>query len=662
MEHISLQTALLKATQHQLSLQHPDGYWWYTLEATEYICAESIFLAHFMDVVDHKTELGLIRRILSRQRADGTWALYYNAEADLSTTIESYLALKLALNNPRLFTDLKQKIEHSMVLAKDYILAAGGIAKSRVFTKIHLAMHGLVPWNACPAMPIELILMPTWAPVNIYEFSSWARACIVPLLVVLNEKPVRKFFKGAADFNLEELFSEKENERDWNYKTNKFFISWENLFIKLNKFLKVAEYLPIRPFEEKAEKKCEEWICDHIKRTEDIYPALAYGAMALSVMGHSNEHPIIKKALLALKNFQQIYTGPDLPANACETQTGSQDGAVHQQCCISPVWDTPWQVTALLEAGLPADHPSLLKAGRWLISKQIKDTYGDWRFKNPGVKPGGWSFEFENDFFPDVDDTIQVLNVLDRLALPENEKGPSKELGLKWLVSMQNDDGGFAAFDKNNNLDIVNKIPFSDHGACLDDSSPDITGRVLALLCDEHEGKYSEAIEKCIAYLKRTQENFGAWRARWGINYSYGSWCAITGLSRCNGGGNDVKAMIDKAASWLKSIQHDDGGWSESPETYRDNKYIPYPRNDGRPQGVASQTAWALMGLINAGEGDSKEAAKGIEYLIENLRQDGTWDEKEFTGTGFPNHFYIRYHGYRHFFPLMALGMARTRL
>jgi len=860
-------SSIEKATEHQLSLQADEGYWWYTLEANESICAEAIFLMHFMGEVDEATQAGLARRILSCQRNDGTWALYYGGPPDLSTTIECYWALKVVNWSSRLqpapddvaqdfspaktgrSKDLRYKsgIANSLARARDFILTSGGITRARVFTKIHLAQFGLIPWSACPAMPVELMLMPTWAPVNIYEFSSWARACIIPLLVVMNKKPVRPFNiippspplekggnstvppfakGGKGGFDLNELFAEPVNERSWHYKTDKAFLSWDSFFINLNKFLKLKEYIP-NPLGGVALKKCEEWICEHIAKTEDIYPALAYGAMALSVLGHPNSHPMIRKALNALKSFRQVYEGDDLPASVIarspahpelivslsndegwrddeaisRTQVnnstvpplakGGEGGfMIHQQCCISPVWDTPWQLTALLEAGVPADHPALLKSGRWLISKQITKTYGDWKFKNPDAKPGGWSFEFENEFYPDVDDTIQVLHVLNHLALPEAEKREPLDRGLKWLLSMQNDDGGWGAFDKNQTLEIVNKIPFSDHGACLDPSSPDITARMLGLLAgviarspleaddeaiscnklspgDRHaslppKGRRTGTMTKALDYLKRTQEPFGAWSGRWGVNYIYGTWCVLTGLASIiippspplpatttpagrekggnrivppfakggEGGFDDLISRIETAANWLISIQHEDGGWSEEPFSYKMQKYAPYPRchcacppafwrkrseaiprtqlntEDAPPFakggeggfGVPSQTAWALMGLIAArsviarspdkcrddeaiprgqlSSGDCHAASRlppkdrrtdamtrlntsiscGVEFLIDRLKDDGTWDEKEFTGTGFPNHFYIRYHGYRHFFPLLALG------
>ena len=688
---MGISLSIQKAVSHQLGLQSLEGYWWYTLEANESICAETIFLMRFLGEVDKEIEAGLARCILSTQRPDGTWSLYYGGPPDLSTTIECYWSLKLVSCH-----------NDSLTRARDFILASGGITHSRVFTKIHLAQFGLIPWSACPSMPVELMLMPNWAPVNIYEFSSWARACIIPLLVVLQKKPVRTLGK----FNLDELFAEPASERGWNYKTDKFFLSWERFFIEMNKLLKISERIPFSPFDGAALKKCEEWICEHIAKTEDIFPALAYGAIALSALGHPNSHPIIGKALNALKSFRQVYDGDDLPASLTSANSNTQTlkpsntSSIHQQCCISPVWDTPWQLTALLEAGIPPDQPQLLKAGRWLIGKQITGTYGDWRIKNPDAKPGGWSFEFENEYFPDVDDTIQVLHVLNRLALPYSEKAGPIQLGLDWLLSMQNGDGGWGAFDKNNNLSIVNKIPFSDHGACLDPSSPDITGRMLGLLAGViasvseaipqiqlHSGDCHAALRlamtKAINYLQSTQEPFGGWFGRWGVNYIYGTWCVLAGLAGLPvgqlAGSQGWQKRIQRAADWLISIQHDDGGWSESPETYKTGKYEPYPPHPyplpqgerGFSKGVPSQTAWAIMGLVAAQRNklDSSAAAdgndiqlidnsisRGIEFLLKAQREDGTWDEREFTGTGFPGHFYIRYHGYRDFFPLMALG------
>jgi len=634
----ALDLAIKAASDLQRSFQFPEGYWWYTLEANEAIGAEYIQMMHFLGIVDSEVQEKLINRILSEQRKDGSWSLYYSDDGDMHITIECYFVLKLAghdINAPY------------MKSARDFILKKGGLTKSRVFTRIHLALFGLIPWTSVPVMPAELILLPSWMPVNAYEFSSWARACIIPLLVILNKKPT----KVIPNFDLEELYVEPKDERDFQFQHNKSLLSWENFFIKFDKWLKLLRHLPsrpIKPIKNQALKACEKWISDHIEKTEDIYPAMAYAAMAFHTLGHPIDHPTIDKCLKGLKRFQQDYVDDLSPI---PTKTDSLN-KTHQQCCISPVWDTPWSITAFLDSGTPPDDPTLLKAGKWLISKQITEDIGDWKIKNPHGRSGGWSFEFDNVYFPDVDDTIQVLHVLKRLAIPEDEKADAIDRGIAWILSMQNNDGGWAAFDKNNNLDLVNKIPFSDHGACLDPSSPDITARVISLLYQFGFTKEYDEVRKALNYLKETQTSFGGWFGRWGINYTYGTWSVLVALAKTDD--NTFKPLIKKACDWLESIQNKDGGWSESPLSYNTRTYVPYPES------VASQTAWALMGLM-AIYGSERESVKsGINYLLNTISDRGDWDEKYFTGTGFPGHFYIRYHGYRHFFPLMALGQYNS--
>jgi squalene-hopene/tetraprenyl-beta-curcumene cyclase len=569
-----------------LKLQHKDGYWWFSLQANEAIGAGYIFVKRFLGIVDKEIESGIANRILDVQREDGTWSLYFEGPPDLSTTIECYFALKITgfdINNPNLRK------------AREFILSKGGLTASRVFTRIHLAMFGLVPWSSCPEMPPELILMPSWSPVNIYEFSSWARASIVPLCIFMSLKPVRKI---SDNFNLDELFCEPPSKRDYSFKSKKGFVSWECFFIYLDKLLKLYEKIPLKPLRKLAINKCAKWTWDHIQRTEDIYPALAYGALAFSALGCKNDSKYITVPLKALDSFQQCYTTSDVPRLCYDEKVTSNESqvtrkAIHQQCCISPVWDTPWTIMALLEAGIPADSPALVKAGRWLISKQITGFRGDWAVKNPNALPGGWSFEFKNDYFPDVDDTIEIVSVLMRLAIPENEKEPAIKRGVSWILSMQNDDGGWGAFDKNQKLTLVNKIPFSDHGACLDPSSPDITARVVELLASRGMGAYDPPVAKALKYLEKTQEKFGGWFARWGINYIYGTWCVLTGLSEL--GWSPLGERIVKAVAWLKSIQNEDGGFGESPESYKLNTYVKWKRS------VPTQTAWGLMGLVAGG-------------------------------------------------------------
>ncbi len=644
------------------SLQRQDGYWWFALEANETIGAEFIYLMHYLGEVDPEIVKGIARRILDVQRKDGTWALYHEGPADLSTTVECYFALKLAGMDPS---------EPAMQRAREYILSAGGAEKVRVFTRIHLAMFGLIPWDAAPAMPAEFIFLPNWFYVSLYSFSSWARATIVPLLIFMCQKKVQPL---PDNFQLDEIFLAPREKRDFSFKTDKGFFSPENFFIQIDKLLKIYEKNPLKELRAKAIRRCSEWIWERVQKTEDIYPPMAYCAFAHKALGLSNDDPKIRKPFNALKMFQQRYAADDVPALPPEIRdngkarpselreagidprtnpaeaSASRDGfRIHQQCCISPVWDTPWMIEALLETGVPPGDPALLRAGRWLMSKQITGVRGDWAMKNPKGKPGGWAFEFENDYYPDVDDTIQVLTALCKLSIPWREKEKAVMQGIDWLISMQNDDGGWGAFDCNQTRWIVNRIPFSDHKACLDPSSPDITGRMVEFLMRRNYSTSHPSVKKALKYIRETQEDFGAWFARWGINYIYGTWCVLTALAAMGIGHTDSR--VAKAVAWLSSVQRPDGGFSEAADTYHPHK--PF---ESYSESVPSQSAWALMGLVAGGAVHSPAAARAACYLINNRNLNNGWDERHYTGTGFPLHFYIRYHGYRHFFPLLALG------
>lgn len=605
---------LAKAITSLLQQQHPDGYWWYTLEANETIAAGYILLTHFIGAVDPHVEAGLIKRMLSLQREDGSWAIHGDP-GDLSTTIECYLALRLAgktLDDP------------ALTKARRYILAHGGLTKMRVFSRIHLALLGLAPWNSCPSMPVWFMLMPPALGVSIYEFSTWARASIVPLLLIDAVKPVRP-----VDFTLDELYVEGEGPGSYRFPAPAKTWSLQNLFLKIDRILKLLEKLPFHPGRKLAMRRAEKWTREHIARTEDIYPAMAYGIMALSALGYSNEDTTIQKALNGLRRFQQR----------------SAEG-VHQQCCISPNWDTPWAGVALLEAGVPPNHPALLKAARYMISKEVTFR-GDWAVKNPLGPAGGWAFEFENDYFPDVDDTIEAIHLLRRVDLPDSEKEGPIQRGIAWMLSMQCDNGGWAAFDKNNTSEWVNKIPFSDHGACLDPPTPDITGRMLELLADFRYGPKDLPVKKALDFLNRTQEKDGSWRGRWGVSFLYGTWCVLQGLGAM--GIDRLSPAIRKAVDWLETHQNKDGGWGESCLSDTQHRFV-------GSASTPSQTAWAVMALLAAGERDSISVRRGVQWLTTQQTSEGGWNEEAFTGTGFPGHFYIRYHGYRHYFPTLALG------
>ncbi len=635
---LPLTTSIDRARRLLFNLQSDEGYWWFTLEANETIGAGFICLMHFLGEVDPEVQSGLISRMLSQQREDGSWSLYYGGPGDLSTTIECYTALRLSGRLPS---------EAALERARRFILSQGGLTRCRVFTRIHLALFGLVPWSACPSMPVWFALLPSGGPVSIYDFCSWGRASIVPLLLIDAVRPIRE-----AGFRLDELFVEPPDARRFSFPKPKGFLSLGNLFIQFERLLKLLERLPWHPGKRFAMRKAEKWVREHIERTEDIYPAMAYPIIALKALGYPGDDVTIRKALGGLKRFQQ-----------------REGDVIHQQCCISPNWDTPWAGLALLEGGADPRDPRLLKAARYLISMEIRHFKGDWVHKNPRGSAGGWSFEFQNDYFPDVDDTIEAVHFLKKVGLPPAEaRGPILR-GLAWMLSMQSKNGGWAAFDKDNCSRWVNEIPFSDHGACLDPPTPDITGRMIELLSSFGYNKGHPVIRKALAFLKGSQEPDGSWRGRWGVNYIYGTWCVLQGLASLGRSGgpretfgarNEVSGdksfpkgqdpISQSAVSWIKSIQNPDGGWGESCASDAARHYVPLGVS------TASQTAWAVMGLIAAGEGGSETVGRGIDWLIGSQQEDGGWDEPYYTGTGFPGHFYIRYHGYRYYFPLLALG------
>ena len=632
-----LQKIISKSQDYLLSLQSQEGWWWFTLEANETIDAGYIQLMHFIDQVDKTTEKGIAKRILSRQHSDGSWPLFYRGDGDLSTTIECYLALRLAG-----FPKTDPRLEK----ARDFILSCGGLTQMRVFSRIHLALLGLVSWDICPAMPIWFMLLPAKSGVSIYEFSSWARASIVPLLLLGDLKAVQP-----VAIDLEELYVETPNNRHFNFPKSGSFWERPNLLIEFNRLLKISEKLPWHPGKKIAQRSAEEWIREHIAHTEDIYPAMAYSIMALHALGYENSDPTISKALAGLKRFQQKYNGDDVPPSLVQDGKVHHENKaekIHQQCCISPHWDTPWTTCALVESGLSTSHPALIQSARYLISQEVKDYRGDWKFKNPKGVASGWGFEFQNDSFPDIDDTIQALQFFMQVDLPSQEKQGTMLRAVSWVLSMQSQNGGWAAFDKDNVSEWVNDIPFSDHGACLDPPTADITGRVIETLSLFGYRNDNPVIRSALNFIYESQEKFGAWRGRWGVNFIYGTWCVLQGLAAI---GENMKALpSQRAVAWLKSIQNADGGWGESCQSDLDHKYIPLTES------TASQTAWALMALIAAGESHSTSVERGIAWLQDHQNTQGGWDESYFTGTGFPGHFYIRYHGYAQYFPLLALG------
>jgi squalene-hopene/tetraprenyl-beta-curcumene cyclase len=606
--------------------QLPKGYWWAELESNVTITAEYLMLFHFLGLVDRERQRKMANYLLSKQTEEGFWTIYFGGPGDLSTTVEAYFALKLA----------GYPAEHpAMVKAKNFVLENGGIIKTRVFTKIFLALFGEFAWFGVPSMPVELTLLPNWAYFNMYEFSSWARATIIPLSIVMTSRPVHKL---PPALRVQELFVRPPRPIDYTFTKEDGILTWKNFFIGADHILKVYERSPIRPFKKKALSLAEKWVLEHQESTGDwggIQPAMLNAILSLNALGYTNDHPAVAQGLDALANFC-IETNDELVL----------------QSCISPVWDTALALKALTDSGVPADHPSLVKGAQWLLDKEVRKP-GDWRIKSPDLEPGGWAFEFLNDWYPDVDDSGFVMIALKGIQVKDRKSmnGAIKR-GINWCLGMQSKNGGWGAFDKDNTKYLLNKIPFADLEALIDPPSADLTGRMLELMGTFGYAKDFPAAARALEFLKRNQEPEGPWWGRWGVNYLYGTWSVMCGLAAI---GEDPKEpYIRKAVNWIKSRQNIDGGWGETCESYHDRTLA------GIGESTASQTGWALLALMAADEAHSSTVARGVQYLLSTQKTDGTWDETQYTGTGFPKFFMIKYHIYRNCFPLMALGTFRN--
>lgn len=608
--------------------QLPEGYWWAELESNVTITAEYVMLFHFLDMVDRLRERKMAHYILSKQTKEGSWSIWFGGPGDLSATIEAYFALKLAgyaADDP------------AMCKARDFILSKGGILKARVFTKVFLALFGEFSWLGVPSMPIELMMLPEWAYFNVYELSSWSRATIIPLSVVMSENPVRKLPPRAR---VQELFVRPPRPTDYSFSRQDGIVSWKNFFIGIDHLLKIYESSPIRPFKKRSVAIAEQWILDHQEPSGDwggIQPAMLNSILALHCLGYANDHPAVASGLEALANF-------------CI----EDEGGLVLQSCVSPVWDTALVMVAMQEADVPVDHPSLVKSAQWLLDREVRFK-GDWQVKSPDLEPGGWAFEFLNDWYPDVDDSGFVMLALKDIKVRDKkQRDQAIKRGITWCLGMQSENGGWGAFDKDNTKHLLNKIPFADLEALIDPPTADLTGRMLELLGTFNFPKNHVAVVRALDFIKSEQEPEGPWWGRWGVNYIYGTWSVLGGLG---GIGEDMtQPYVRKAVNWLKSKQNLDGGWGEVCESYDDRSLM------GCGPSTPSQTGWALLSLFATGEVHSKASSRGIEYLIATQKQDGAWDEDAFTGTGFPKFFMIKYHIYRNCFPLTALGRYRRLL
>ncbi|UJS04501.1 squalene--hopene cyclase [Cylindrospermopsis raciborskii] len=616
--------AIAASQEHLLSIQRPEGYWWGELESNVTITVEVLLLHKIWGTCENRALYKIENYLRCQQREHGGWELYYGDGGDLSTSVEAYMGLRL-LGVPATDT--------ALVKAKSWILKKGGISKTRIFTKLHLALIGCYNWRGLPSLPPWVMLLPDYFPFNIYELSSWARSSTVPLLIVFNQKPV---FDIDSPISLDELYAEGIDNAQWELPKNN---DWSDIFTLLDDGFKLAESLNLVPLRDQGIKAAEKWILERQESTGDwggIIPAMLNSLLALKCLNYKADDPIIYRGLKAVDNF------------VIET-----DNSYCVQPCVSPVWDTAWAIRALIDSGMAPDDPVIVKAGEWLIDKQIID-YGDWAVKNKQGQPGAWAFEFHNRFYPDVDDSAVVVMALHQAKLPnENLKKQAIKRAVNWIISMQCKSGGWAAFDIDNDQEWLNYIPYGDLKAMIDPNTADVTARVIEMLgvCKLPSQKLDQAMN----YLLGEQETEGCWFGRWGVNYIYGTSGVLSALALINP--QKYLSNIEKGANWLKQVQNPDGGWGETCLSYGD------PNFKGKGDSTPSQTAWGLMGLIAAGEAKQKfdlaTMEKAVNYLLTTQRLDGTWDESYFTGTGFPGHFYLKYHLYQQYFPLLALGRYR---
>jgi squalene-hopene/tetraprenyl-beta-curcumene cyclase len=610
-----------RAASHLLSLQHPEGYWKGELETNVTMDAEDLLLREFLGISTPRVTQATARWIRSKQRSDGTWASFYEGPGELSTTVEAYVALRLAGDSPT---------DPHLAKAAAFIQSEGGLEATRVFTRLWLALFGLWSWDELPSIPPELIALPLSVPFNIYDFACWARQTIVALAVVACYQPVRPL-----SFSIEELHATGTNRarRPLLHPGTPFELA-DGL---LRHYGRVARGTsPFSQSREAALAACERWI---IRRQEadgswgGIQPPWVYSIIALHLRGYPLDHPVLAGALAGLESF-----------------VIEENGMRRLEACQSPVWDTAFAVIGLADAGIASDHPALLRAAEWLVGEEVR-VKGDWAVRRPDLAPGGWSFEFENDNYPDIDDTAEVILALRRVrhrdSAWQERISRAIERGVTWVEGMASSDGGWAAFDADNTETLCRDLPFCDFGEVIDPPSADVTAHVLEMLGHE-PGADPRRIRDGLAWLRASQEQDGSFFGRWGNNYIYGIGAALPALVAT--GTDTTDPAIRRAVAWLAARQNDDGGFGEDIRSYRQESWR------GRGVSTASQTAWAVLGLLAAGESRSTVTERAISFLVTSQRHDGSWDEPWYTGTGFPGDFSINYHLYRLVFPLSALG------
>ena len=615
-----LEKAIERGAHHLLSLQAEQGYWQGELEADSTLESDYIYYLHVLGKADPERISKLANYVRQRQLPDGGWSIYPGGPSELNATCKAYFALKLAGDSP---------YAPNLVRAREMVHRLGGLEHSNSYVRFYLALVGRVSWDLVPSIPPELMLIPHWFIFNIYEMSSWTRGIVIPMAILSALRPNWRLPEHA---HVDELFKDPERKTaalDWSDQ----LLSWKNVFLAVDRGFKLYEKFPWKPFRQRAIREAKTWILNHIERTDGlaaIYPAMMNSVFALVAFGHGPDDPL---TLREIKEFSRFEI--------------EDEQTIRMQPCFSPVWDTCIAMVALEEAGLPPDHPALVKAADWILSKQVLGP-GDWQVKNKDADPGGWAFEFRNDFYPDVDDTAFVLMALQRVkCLDPAHMEATMRRGIQWLLSMQNRDGGWGAFDRDNDRKFLCNIPFADHNAMIDPSTADVTARVVECL-----GRYGwpaehPVIQRAVKFLLQDQSKDGSWFGRWGVNYIYGTSGVLRALETVS---LATREFCKRAVNWLRSVQKADGSFGESLLSYD------VPSTKGQGSSTASQTAWGLIGLLASAGTDDQAAAKAVSYLVYRQQADGSWSEPEFTGTGFPGVFYLKYHLYRNSFPVYALA------
>jgi len=633
-----VESAIRRSREYLLSLQHPDGYWSGELEADAMLEADYIFLHTLLESGDPDRLKRACTEMMRYQREDGSWSLYPGGPGNISLSVKCYFSAKLMdipASDPRL------------AKCREWILAHGGVVECNTFTKMYLCALGQYDYDAVPAIPPEIVLFPNWFYFNIYEISAWSRSILVPLAIIYAKKPFKKI---SPEHSIDELFiggrANASLRLRWDSKN---LISWRNFFIVIDRITHWFEAVHIRPLRKLALKKAEKWMLDRLEMSDGlgaIYPAMMNAIIALRCLGYSEDDP---QVIRARDEFEKL--GIEEPASEAMPEP-----TFRMQPCMSPVWDTAQALYALGEAGVPRTDPRMVKAADWLLSKEVRQK-GDWAVKVPKTEPGGWYFEFNNEFYPDTDDTAQVLLALSKVDNPrERYHHQVTQRAVDWEFAMQCRNGGWGSFDKDNTKMIFQYIPFADHNAMLDPPTVDITGRMLEMLACYGYTRNDKRVERAIKFILSEQEPDGSWFGRWGVNYIYGTFLVLRGLDAI--GFEHNEPQVQQAAEWIRMVQNSDGGWGETCGSYDD------PNTRGVGPSTPSQTAWALLALLAAGDDRSDSIAKGVRWLLERQIADGRWDESMgegakregiITGTGFPKVFYLAYTMYRQYFPLMAL-------